>query len=177
MILRQLCSRLLPWRTSLRVRLLAGTLAGIAAAIAIAGWALSGLFQQHVAQQFSAQLTTHLDQLTASLGVDATGAPKLSAALSDPRFRKPYSGLYWQLERTASNTGLGFSPAPELLRSRSLWDDVLKLPVDTPADGEVHQHRIPGPDKTSLAVVERVVIIDEGPASSSETFRLAVAAD
>lgn len=177
MILRPLRSRLLPLRASLRVRLLVGTLAGIAAAIAIAGWALSGLFQQHVAQQFTAQLTTHLDQLTASLGVDATGAPKLSSALSDPRFRKPYSGLYWQVDRTASNTGLGFSPAPELLRSRSLWDDVLKLPADTPADGEVHQHRISGPDKTSLAAVERVVIIDEGPASSSETFRLAVAAD
>jgi len=173
----QVRSRFRLLRASLRVRLLVGTLAGIAVAIAVAGWALGGLFQQHVAQQFTAQLTTHLDQLTAGLGVDATGAPRLSSALSDPRFRKPYSGLYWQVGRTASETGLGFSPASDPLRSRSLWDDVLKLPGDTPADGEVHQHRIPGPDKTSLAVVERVVIIDEGSGANSATFRLAVAAD
>lgn len=94
----RLRSRSQPVRASLRVRLLVGTLAGIAVAIAVAGWALGGLFQQHVAQQFTAQLTTHLDQLTAGLGMDATGAPRLSSALSDPRFRKPYSGLYWQVE-------------------------------------------------------------------------------
>jgi len=164
-------------RVSLRVRLLVGTLAGIAAAIAVAGWALGGLFEQHVAQQFRAQLTTHLDQLTANLQVDATGAPKLSSALSDPRFSKPYSGLYWQVDRATSNTSLSFSQPPGLIRSRSLWDDVLKLPVDTPADGEIHQHRIPGPDKANLGVVERVVILDEGPASTSGAFRLAVAAD
>ena len=173
----RLRSRSQPVRASLRVRLLVGTLAGIAVAIAVAGWALGGLFQQHVAQQLTAQLTTHLDQLTAGLGMDATGAPRLSSALSDPRFRKPYSGLYWQVDRAVSDTGLGFSAAAEPLRSRSLWDDVLKLPADTPADGEVHQHRIPGPDKTGLSVVERVVTIDEGPGAGGATFRLAVAAD
>lgn len=173
----QIGSRLQPLHASLRVRLLVGTLVGIAVAIAVAGWALGGLFQQHVTQQFTVQLTTHLDQLTAGLSADTAGAPKLSSALSDPRFRKPYSGLYWQIDRTASDTDLGFFVGSEPVRSRSLWDDVLKLPPDTPADGEVHQHRIPGPDKTSLFVVERVVIFDVGPGANSATFRLAVAAD
>lgn len=177
MTLRErLRSKSKPLRASLRVRLLVGTLAGIAAAIAVAGWALGGLFEQHVEKQFNAQLTTHLDQLTANLGVEPTGTPKLSSALSDPRFSKPYSGLYWQVD-SASNAGIDFSQSSGLIRSRSLWDDVLKLPADTPPDGEIHHHRIPGPDNTSLGVVERVVTLDEGSASASGSFRLAIAAD
>lgn len=169
--------RSLPWRASLRARLLVGTLLGIVVAIAVAGWVLGGLFEQHVAQQFTAQLTIHLDQLTANLRVDATGAPKLSSALSDPRFSKPYSGLYWQVDASATDAAQGFSESSRLLRSRSLWDDVLKLPVDTPADGEIHQHHVFGPGNTRLGVVERVVTLDEGSASANATFRLAVAAD
>lgn len=154
---------------SLRLRLLVGTLGWIVLSIGVAGWGLGGLFRQHVAQQFNAQLTTHLDQLTAHLQVDAAGTPTISSTLSDPRFSKPYSGLYWQIDRLASSIGL--------IRSRSLWDDVLTLPVDTPADGEVHQHSVPGPDNTRVGVVERVVILDELPNLASATFRVAVAAD
>ena len=147
----RLRSRSQPVRASLRVRLLVGTLAGIAVAIAVAGWALGGLFQQHVAQQFTAQLTTHLDQLTAGLGVDATGAPELASALSDPRFRKPYSGLYWQVDRHTPK------PTPGVLRSRSLWENTLALPDDEPAQGEVHRHTLPGPQGGELRVLERTV--------------------
>lgn len=154
---------------SLRLRLLVGTLVWIAVSIAIAGWALGGLFRQHVAQQFNAQLTTHLDQLTAHLQVNSAGAPTLSSTMSDPRFSKPYSGLYWQIDRVASSSGL--------IRSRSLWDDVLKLSIDTPADGEIHQHSLPGPDHSRVGVVERVVILDDAPDLASGTFRVVVAAD
>ena len=160
-------------RGSLRQRLLLGTLAWIAVTILVTGWALGGLFRQHVALQFHAELNTHLDQLAAHLVVDADGQLALTGAQSDPRFAKPYSGLYWQIDRigTASGNTLG------LLRSRSLWDDVLRVPADTPADGEVHQHRIPGPDKTMLGLVERVVILEDAPDQAGKSFRLVVAAD
>jgi len=36
---------------SLRLRLLAGTLAWMLAAIALAGWGLRALFQEHITQQ------------------------------------------------------------------------------------------------------------------------------
>ena len=71
-------------RASLRLRLLAGTLFWIAASIAVAAWGLGGLFGDHVAKQFYAELKTHLDQLTAHLAVDAQGQPTLTSALSDP---------------------------------------------------------------------------------------------
>ncbi len=160
------------WCGSLRIRLLAGTLFWIAASIVVAGWGLGGLFRQHVAMQFHAELQTHLDQLTAHLAVDEQGRPTLSTPLSDPRLRRPYSGLYWQIDDL---TGKG--SAAWRLRSRSLWDDVLAVPPDAPANGEIHQHRVAGPAGTMLGVIERRVRIDDGPEGAGREFRLIVAAD
>ena len=58
-------SRLARAARSLRWRLLAATVAGLALAMALAGWVLGGLFRDHVQRQFEAALTQQLDQLTA----------------------------------------------------------------------------------------------------------------
>ena len=160
-------------RGSLRLRLLLGTLVWIVVSIIFAGWALGGLFKQHVAIQFTSDLNNHLDQLAAHLVVNSAGQVSLSVAQSDPRFSKPLSGVYWQIDPVgqSENGALG------QLRSRSLWDDVLKVPSDTLRDGEIHQHRVPGPGKTMLGMVERVIVIDEIPDQGRKTFRLIVAAD
>ena len=158
---------------SLRLRLLAGTLFWIAASILVAGWGLSNLFQRHVEIQFHAELKTHLDQLTAQLMIDENGRPALALPLSDPRLSRPYSGCYWQVDEIKA----GASPAKGLLRSRSLWDDVLTTPPDTPADGEIHQHRIVGPEGKALGMVERSVRIDDTPDGKPRSFRLIAAAD
>lgn len=155
-------------RGSLRFRLLLGTLFWIAASILVAGWGLGNLFRQHVAVQFHAELKTHLDQLTAQLALDDQGRPTLAMPLSDPRLNKPFAGLYWQIDRLA---GTGLSASPAVMRSRSLWDQVLRVPVDTPASGDVHQHRIAGPQGEMLGMVERSVRIDALP------LRLIVAGD
>jgi len=160
-------------RGSLRLRLLLGTLIWIVVAIVIAGWVLGGLFRQHVAVQFHAELGTHLDQLAAHLAIDPDGQPSLSVAQSDPRFSRPYSGLYWQIDRVGVPGGNTLG----LLRSRSLWDDVIKVPADSPSDGEIHQHRVSGPGKTMLGVVERVVTVEDAPDGAANRFRLLVAAD
>ncbi|RPI48629.1 MAG: ATP-binding protein, partial [Betaproteobacteria bacterium] len=129
-------------RESLRFRLLAGTLVWICASIAIAGWGLGALIRDHVERQFVAELRTHLDQLTSNVVPGKSGELALAAPLSDPRLTRPYSGLYWQIDAT---TGSAESLNAGLLRSRSLWDDVLRLPADALPDGQVHQHRVPGP--------------------------------
>jgi signal transduction histidine kinase len=148
-------------RGSLRFRLLATTLVWIVLSIVLAGWSLSSLFRSHVEAQFHAELTTHLDQLTANLALDDQGGPVLSMPLSDPRFNRPFGGLYWQIDRETS----------AVMRSRSLWDQVLAVPADTPVDGEVHRHRVAGPEGTMLGAVERVVRLDD------VSLRLIVAAD
>ncbi len=157
------------WSGSLRLRLLIGTLAWIIATIAIAGWGLSSLFGQHLSRQFHAELATHLEQLAALLAFDAQGRPRVPGELSDPRLRRPYSGLYWQVDRSgADGTQLA------VLRSRSLWDAVLETPADTQADGRLHGHRIEGPDGAALRMIERVIHPAEHP---HQGWRLVVAAD
>ena len=162
------------WRHSLRIRLLVGTLFWIAGTILVAGWGLGALFHQHVEAQFHAELRTHLDQLTTQLALNAQGRAQLALPLSDPRFGRPYSGYYWQVDEMEPT---GASIAPGLLRSRSLWDVALAVPQDVLAQGDMHVHRVTGPQGKGLSVVERSVRIDDGPDGKPHTLRLLVAAD
>jgi signal transduction histidine kinase len=163
--------RLSRLRESLRVRLLAGTLIWIVVSIAIAGWGLGALIREHVERQFLAELRTHLDQLTANLVVDPSGRPQLTAPLSDARLSRPYSGLYWQVDAIA---GGGQASVTGLLRSRSLWDQVLEVSKDALPDGQLHQHRVHGPQQRWLTVLERGVYPAESP---ERPLRLIIAAD
>jgi signal transduction histidine kinase len=54
---------------------------------------------------------------------------------------------------------------------------VLAVPQDTPADGEIHQHRIAGPEGKTLGMVERSVRIDDTPDGKPRSYRLIAAAD
>jgi signal transduction histidine kinase len=162
------------WRQSLRIRLLVGTLFWIAGTILVAGWGLGTLFRQHVEAQFHAELRTHLDQLTAQLSLDARGRAQLAMPLSDPRFGRPYSGYYWQVDAIGPT---GASIAPAQLRSRSLWDVTLAVPEDALIEGDMHVHQIAGPQGKRLSVVERSVRIDDGPDGTPHTLRLLAAAD
>lgn len=151
---------------SLRRRLLAATAVVLALALALAGWGLSALFREHAMQQFRDGLQGQLDQLTARLDFDTAAQPLVdTAALSDPRWDQPYSGLYWQVD------GPGRSG---VLRSRSLWDQALVLPADRVAGGAVHVHEAGGPLGRPVLVLERSV---HDPRQPQANWRLAVAAD
>ena len=158
------------WARSLRFRLLVATLAALLVALLLAGFLLAGLFRDHVMRQFGDTLTAQLDQLTARLEFDATGQPQIDAqTLTDPRWSRPYSGLYWQVDGGTGARQRG------VLRSRSLWDAELALPGDALADGVVHRHEVAGPDGARLLLVERTVTRDDDPAATP--WRLLVAAD
>lgn len=150
---------------SLRLRLLAGTLVWVLLTVIVAGWALGRMFTEHVERQFQAELATHLNQLAANLGIDANGQPALRAVLSDPRFTRPYSGLYWQIDvlGEAGVDGSAQGSRQGALRARSLWDVVLAVPGDLPADGEVHAHATEGPDGAPLRMIEQVLRPAERP--------------
>ena len=154
------------WATSLRFRLLAGTVVGLSLALLVAGLLLSGFFKQQVERQFEDTLRLQLDQLTAILEFNAAGEPlPVVQRLPDPRWLRPYSGLYWQID------GPG---ASGLQRSRSLWDTALTLPADPLSDGAVHVHQVAGPLGATLLVLERSVHAPETPA---RPWRVLVAAD
>lgn len=148
---------------SLRLRLLVGAAVWIAAALLIAGLILSHLFAVHVHDRFATELRHHLDQLAAGVEVDAQGKPTLIHALSDPRFARPLSGLYWQV---AVNGHVR-------LRSRSLWDQSLALPDTADDDGRVSEAWITGPDRLPLFVLTRSLLLPDSP----DPLQIAVAED
>ncbi|HEY0955190.1 MAG TPA: ATP-binding protein, partial [Roseateles sp.] len=152
---------------SLRQRLLLVTLLTAGLTLVVAGLALSALFRDHVRQQFIERLTADLDQVMARLEVDAQGQPGLDASrLSDPRWTRPHSGLYWQVD------GAGPDGRPGLLRSRSLWDEDLVAPRDRPGQGELHVHELNPQRGEPLLLIERGLHAD----GAAAPWRVMVAA-
>lgn len=152
---------------SLRRRLLLVTLVTAGLTLVASGFLLSALFRDHVRQQFVERLTADLDQVLARLEVDSLGQPTLDAArLSDPRWTRPHSGLYWQVDGAGADGKLG------LLRSRSLWDEDLVAPRDMPGEGELHVHDVVNRRKEPLLLIERGLRVD----GASVPWRVMVAA-
>lgn len=156
---------------SLRLRLLGVTLVTLALALTGAHVWLGGLFRDHLLRQFDRSLTQQLDQLTARLSFDAQGQPQIDPArLSDPRWSRPYSGLYWQIDALSVDG----QARRGVLRSRSLWDAELPMAADELIDGALHLHDGVGPQGEALRIVERSLQIAEQPQAR---WRLVVAAD
>lgn len=100
---------------SLRLRLLISAAIAISLALFLAGLALTTLFEQQVRSRVVQELNNDLLQLVGAIEVGSTGELKVIRALADPRYKTPYSGKYWRIDRAST-------PRVELLRSRSLWD-------------------------------------------------------
>jgi signal transduction histidine kinase len=126
-------------RQSLRLRLATASGISLAIALVVAFFGLSLIFERHVERRVAAELTLHLDQLIAALN-QRDDKLALDREPTDPRFARPLSGLYWQIESRG-----------ETLRSRSLWDTALVLPPLEP--GEPVNRTIDGPAGTSLLAV------------------------
>ncbi|MHA3903517.1 ATP-binding protein [Castellaniella sp. WN] len=154
---------------SLRLRLLAVTLAWTLLSVALAGWGIQRLFRQHIQAQLQSELNIHLDQLTASLQVDDQGRVSLAAQPTDPRFGHPFSGLYWQISVPSAGTRFA-----QLLRSRSLWDTHLPDMAGDLEPGRDVATQAPGPGGKPLRMRLREVHPAEGPI---DTLVLSVAAD
>lgn len=128
---------------SLRLRLLAGGAVAILAALVVAWFAMMVLFERNLQRREAAELIRRASQLVVSLHIQPGGTPVLDAPLSDQRFLRASSGLYWQVS-TAAGT----------LRSRSLSNQALPEPRD--ASDTAWQTRVSaGPFGQRLLMVER----------------------
>lgn len=151
-------------RLSLRLRLVGAGAVAVTLAIVTASFGLAALFSAHVERRAVAELSVQLDQVLAGIERDGAGQLFLATTPADPRFQRPYGGLYWQI--TAEG---------RLLRSRSLWDVEIPLPPDDLKDGAEHVHALPGPAQTDLLVIERSVTLPARLGAAS--MRAAVAMD
>ncbi|MDD9706024.1 HAMP domain-containing sensor histidine kinase [Seohaeicola sp. SP36] len=148
---------------SLRWRLMVAGAVAVVLALGLAALGLAHLFGTHVERRALADLSVQLDRVLAGLArVDGALAQVLPPA--DPRFEQPYSGLYWQIAADGA-----------VLRSRSLWDVELALPVEDGADATRHNHLLIGPEGAEVLVLEQHVTL---PASlGAGRARAAVALD
>lgn len=151
---------------ALRFRLLASAGVSVLVALLIAGLSLAVIFERHVERRIGAELDTFLSQLVAGVNVATDGRITSTAMLADPRFDQPLGGLYWQVQDETHR---------RLLRSRSLWDNLIAVPADALQPGTVHTHEVAGPAGQTLLVRERQVVVHH--AGNEHRVRVAVATD
>lgn len=152
-------------RGSLRLRLLLAAALAISLALLAAGIGLRYLFEQHVERRATRELDNIAKQVIALMRVTPKGKLMLTGQLSEPRFSIPYSGIYWQVS----------GPDGPLLRSRSLWDFVLKMPDGDLGSGGLYEVDSNGPLGTSLLTVIRPVTMTIG--GKKRHLSIAVALD
>ncbi len=148
---------------SLHVRLSAAALISILVALTISGLFLNYLFERHVTRRVDQELSVYIKQLAATLEIGTDGKPSLISQLADPRFQKPFSGLYWQIEDGKKS----------VLHSRSLWDQTLALPPFNAKHPAPTRREITGPEDETLIIRARVIFFETG--NSARPFRLSAA--
>ena len=109
---------------------------------------LSRVFRESVERSFDNRLGAELVSVIEVTELDCQGTIVMPQLLLAERFRNPFSGWYWQMSSTAS-------PSRPLTRSRSLWDQWLKL--DPVATGAVRMGYVTGPKQQNLRYAERIV--------------------
>lgn len=135
-------------RGSLGLRLLALAVIWVVMALIGASIVLTDIFRSHVEGELARHAEMHLDELTVALAAKEDGRPATPRDLSDPRFQRPLSGLYWQVSDAAGTV---------LLRSRSLWDQPLRPTGAVADDGDLHRRTATGPAGEALLVWTRRV--------------------
>ena len=166
---------------SLRWRLLLALLGVLLLALVLTGLTLQRLFNQHISEQFRQDLLVQLDQLTAKIELDENGQASIEPqSMSDPRWTRTYSGLYWQIDKISANG----QTTTGVLRSRSLWDYTLNITPDKPTptlgsrrnntSNTIQRLRATGPQGAPLIVLARTIQPDE---SNGAQWRLMVASE
>ncbi|HCN73201.1 MAG TPA: hypothetical protein DIS96_16410, partial [Pusillimonas sp.] len=60
--------------------------------------------RQHLERQLASELRVYMNQLVAGLSVGENESVTFAMEPSDPRFKQPLSGLYWQVNQLSDNT-------------------------------------------------------------------------
>ncbi|MCE9650556.1 MAG: histidine kinase [Parvibaculum sp.] len=138
---------------SLAFRLVAGAALWSSIALLAGGIILSSIFRQSVERAFDARLDVLLGSLIATTDVDDKKELTRTRDLNETRFDFAYSGWYWQIAPIAQRLAL---------RSRSLFDQSIDLSAARDTERDISGARFfdaPGPEKQTLRVIERRVML------------------
>ena len=92
---------------SIRIRLLLFAAIGTIVAVAVASAGLVALFGRHVERRVEQELDSQIATIAGNLRIEPGGALAVAREPSDPRFRRPFGGLYWQVLDEKSGKLLG----------------------------------------------------------------------
>ncbi len=138
---------------SVNRRLMLGATLWIAVALLITGFVLTGLFRNHVENNFDKEMHDQLEELLALAGVDEDGNTVFQRHPVEPRYNRPLSGWYWEI------MALG-EPVD---KSRSLWDQRLAPPEQLAHDRETAFYLI-GPREEPLRALARTYTLPDAKA-------------
>jgi signal transduction histidine kinase len=130
---------------SLRGRLLLAGLLGIALVTVVAVGLLGEAFRRASERAFDRSLENEHAALVGLIEARPDGSIGLRETPIDARYRRAFSGFYWQV-----------GEGPAALYSRSLWDFELILP-DAAAAGEAEMLDAAGPSGQALRVVRQLI--------------------
>jgi len=134
---------------SLRTRLLVAGGLGLVLVSALATWWLGAMFERSARSAMDERLGNDLIAVLALAESDANGQLHWRDTLADERYRRVFSGDYWQV-LDAQGRPLG--------QSRSLWDDALAAPTAL-HPGPAQAFDASGPLKQSLRVLAQQVTL------------------
>ncbi|NQU70554.1 MAG: hypothetical protein HQ514_08385, partial [Rhodospirillales bacterium] len=138
---------------SIAFRLVAGAAIWIGAALAVSGYFLAALFDDHVERSFDRRMGVMLESLIAVTEIDKSGKIVLRRGPGEPRFEQPFSGWYWQIRSRGDDE--------DSTRSKSLWDQSLATRTGggTRTGGASQSYEIAGPQNQALRVVTRNIML------------------
>jgi signal transduction histidine kinase len=137
-------------RRTLTLRLIAASAIWIVGTLCAAGLLLLLLFQDHIERRFDAALADHLQELAAASEVGPDGTLQPSWTPFDPRFNRPQSGWYWQIERGDA----------VIECSQSLWPERLAV---GPARADDHIQELSGPAGERLRAIVTPITLPGAP--------------
>lgn len=150
---------------ALRTRLLLASAISIFVALGLAGIGISALFAAHIEADMVSGLSDEMNRLVALVTAD-DAAVTLSQPMPDPRYLKPYGGIYWQINDPSAGA---------LVWSRSVWDATLEIPGPLAPAGKLLETTIVDPEgTTALAIVQQ---LDFETGSGTRLLYLIVAED
>ncbi len=135
-------------------------------ALAFSAYIFTGIFSKSYLNRIDLELTELINQIASAIEFDDKGFVKPLSMAYDRRFEKAYSGTYWQIEDRERD---------QRLRSVSLWDYVIPLPLDEHEPGTVHRYSLSGPNQSTLIIQERLLIY--ATPDGSRSLRIAAAID
>ena len=149
---------------SLQVRLLIGAAFSIAAALSLLFFAISFMFERHVERRVTSELQQFALQLAGTADIAEDGTLVFEKDITDVRFQRPLSGLYWQIEVDGACTR----------RSASLWDQALPELDDDDPPGEFSVHWYDLADLGALQAICRSVRLNSGAVSRRLAIQVAI---